>query len=170
MNTIECPYESDVVDAIHAARWPAGADATLVAHVASCEICHDVATVLPAVLELVDGVDESAPQVPEAGAVWLRAQWRARAEAERTATHPITAAQGVALAGAAGVVGALVGATSSWLQSGVTGAVAGLAHGWSTLSVPDAVVTALSGHVAFSVTVALAMVLVPVTAYLVTRE
>jgi hypothetical protein len=170
MNTTECPFESDLVDAIHAARWPTGADASLVAHVETCEICHDVATVLPAVLELVDGPDETTAHLPEAGAVWIRAQWRARAEAERTATHPITAAQGVAIAGGAAVVGALVGASSAWLQSGVGGVVVGLAHGWSALSMPDAVATALSGHLALSVSVALAMVLVPVTAYLVTRE
>ena len=114
----------------------------------TCEICHDVATVLPAVLELVDGPDETTPHVPEAGAVWVRAQWRARAEADRTATHPITAAQGVAIAGAAAVVGALVGATSSWLQSGVTGFFGGLARGWSALAVPDAVASVLTGHLA----------------------
>ena len=45
MTIIECPRESDVLDAIDAKRWPHRVNQELVDHVAGCEICSDVLTV-----------------------------------------------------------------------------------------------------------------------------
>ena len=42
---IECPRESDVLDALASSRWPHRVDAELSNHVASCAICRDVITV-----------------------------------------------------------------------------------------------------------------------------
>lgn len=170
MSTTDCPFEADLVDTIHAARWPAGADPSLVAHVETCEICHDVAAVLPAVLELVDQQETAAPPLPEAGAVWLRAQLRARAEAERTATHPITAAQAVAIGCGAAGVGTLFGATSPWIQANLGTLAAGFGRWWADVTMPDVVVSTLASHLTMAIGAGLACLLVPVAAYLVTRE
>jgi hypothetical protein len=118
MTAFECPHEQDLLDAIQAARWPDRAGAALRAHVAECAVCRDVATVAPVVLSATEG--PAGIHVPDAGAVWLRAQWRARAEAERMATHPITAAQAAAVGCVAAVSGALFGATSAWFQGNLT--------------------------------------------------
>lgn len=168
---VDCRYEADVVDAIRASRWPAKADADLRAHVETCAICRDVADVAALVLAASDapaGRDQAA--LPEAGAVWLRAQWRARAEAERTATHPITAAQAVGIAGGAAVVGAVVGATSGVLQSAVASVGAGLADWWTHTSVPSALVSTLAAHLTVAIVASFAVVAIPVAAYFATRD
>jgi hypothetical protein len=171
MNAFECPYEQDLLDAIQASRWPDRAEAALTAHVAQCAVCRDVATVALVVM----GAPEAPAEihVPEAGAVWLRAQWRARAEAERMATHPITAAQGAAIGGVAAVSGALFGATSAWFQGDLAGlaVVFGKVGTWlPTAVLPDGVVGLLAAHATLAVGVAIAVLLAPVAAYVVTRE
>lgn len=169
--TGECRYESELIDAIRASRWPAKADEDLRAHVATCAICRDVAEVASLVIAEADApVSHMDVELPEAGAVWLRAQWRARAEAERTATHPITAAQAVGIAGGAAVIGAVVGATSGVLQSIVASAGAGLTDWWTHTSVPSALVSTLAAHLTLAVVTGLAVVAVPVAAYLATKE
>jgi hypothetical protein len=170
MKAFECPCEPDLVDAIQASRWPERVDPALSAHVAECPVCRDVATVAPAVIDAADSPADI--HLPEAGAVWLRAQWRARAEAERTATHPITAAQAAAIGGVAAVSGALFGATSGWFQTGLSGVVRvfGQVGSWLPTSVsPDAVTGLVAAHAAI-VGAAVAVLLAPVAAYFVTRE
>lgn len=170
MSAFECPYEQDLLDAIQASRWPERAEAGLVAHVAACAVCRDVATVAPMV---IGATEASAVQLPEAGAVWLRAQWRARAEAERTAAHPMTAAQAAAIACVAAVTGALFGATSGWFQADVSGLSGVLGHFVASLSAtmsPDAVAGLLAAHATVAVGAAIAVLLAPVAAYVVTRE
>ena len=98
---IECPRESDVLDALASKRWPHRVDRDLVDHVASCEICADVLVVAAAMLEDHDATWRDA-NVPSSGQVWWRAEMRARHEAIRAASRPITfayiAAASVALA------------------------------------------------------------------------
>jgi hypothetical protein len=171
MNGFECPHEQDVLNAIQASRWPDRAEAALTAHVAECAVCRDVATVAPMVIGATDGF--AGIHVPEAGAVWLRAQWRARAEAERVATHPITAAQAAAIGCVAAVSGALFGSSSAWLQTVVSrlGGVVGNIGTWLPTTVsPDAVVGLLAAHATLAAGAAIAVLLAPVAAYVVTRE
>ena len=95
MNAIECPRESDVLDAVAAARWPHRAPRELADHVASCAICTDVVAVAEAMRADHDAVWQQA-DLPSSGQVWWRAEMRARQEAIRKASRPITIAQGVA--------------------------------------------------------------------------
>jgi hypothetical protein len=95
MNAIECPRESDVLDALASARWPHRVDRELTDHVASCNICSDVLIVAEAMREDSDAIWREA-SVPSSGQVWWRAEMRARQEAIREASRPITVAYGVA--------------------------------------------------------------------------
>lgn len=95
MKTIECPRESDVLDAVASARWPHRVGRELAEHVAACAVCADVVLVAAAML----GEHEAAWQeasVPSPGQVWWRAEMRARREAVREASRPIAIAQSVA--------------------------------------------------------------------------
>lgn len=91
----DCRFESDVLDALASRRWPARAGAELQAHVRTCRSCADLAAVAGALLHEEEAAFDQA-RVPAAGAVWHRAQLRAREDAARAATRPIGFAQGVA--------------------------------------------------------------------------
>ena len=169
MTRIECTFEQDVIDALQSARWPARAEAALVAHVAGCDVCRDVAAV--AALVIADAQDAPAEvRLPDAGAMWLRAQWRARAEAERRVTHPITVAQAGAIAAAAALGGVLLGATSGSLQTWLSKMSSDVGAVMPTSVMPDALVSAILAHVTMTVGVGLAILLTPVVAFLATRE
>ena len=122
MRKIECEFEADVLSAVMQSRWPQRADADLRAHVKTCEICSDVAAVSGAI---ESAREESATYaaipdaLPDSGRVWWKAQMRARREAVEAAGRPITAIQVAAFACAIALMGACVGATSSWFQAGL---------------------------------------------------
>jgi hypothetical protein len=107
---IECPRESDVLDALASARWPDRVDAELAQHVAACSICQDVVAVASAMQEDHDVTwkEWNDANVPSSGQMWWRAEMRARQDAIRDASRPVTVAQAVAvglalsLAGVAG--------------------------------------------------------------------
>jgi hypothetical protein len=101
---VDCPREADVLEAIALGRWP-GQCAELTAHASTCPVCRELAEVACALSDDRDSLCRES-QPPPAGMVWWRATIRARADAARTATQPISAAQGVA---AACIVGAAVG-------------------------------------------------------------
>jgi len=86
---IECPRETDVLDALASKRWPHRVDRELVDHVASCEVCTDVLAVAAAIREDHDAT-WSEVSVPSSGQVWWRAEMRARQEAIREASRPLT--------------------------------------------------------------------------------
>jgi hypothetical protein len=93
---IECPRESDVLDALASARWPDRVDAELAQHVAACSICQDVIAVASAMQEDHDVTWREA-NVPSSGQMWWRAEMRARQDAIRDASRPVTVAQAVAV-------------------------------------------------------------------------
>ena len=103
----ECIREQDVLDAIAANRWPERADEELRQHVAGCAICADLAEVVRPLLEEQEAASEDV-RVPPAGVVWWRAQIRARNEAARAASTPLTIAQGAAVVMVLAVAVALV--------------------------------------------------------------
>ncbi len=94
---------------------------------------------------LADRVDLSSEgHIPPSGAMWWRAQMRARQEAAREAARPITVAHTVAVIGALAIVGVAIawlspvmrdwvvdstaGVTSSLRDADFRGAL--LSHGW----------------------------------------
>lgn len=93
----DCPFESDVLDALASHRWPAKAGGDLRAHVAACESCHSLAVTAAALMSEHETAYAEA-RLPSSASVWHRAQLRAREEAVRTATRPIGFVQGVAFA------------------------------------------------------------------------
>ncbi len=118
MKPLECKFESEVLAAVLEARWPERVEPELRAHVDGCAICAEVAAVGKA-LEADREILRIEAVLPDSGMVWWRAQLRARREAAKMAGRPITAAQVLALASAAGLAGACFGATSAWFQEAV---------------------------------------------------
>jgi hypothetical protein len=116
MKPVECQFEADVLAAVLESRWPERAGAEMRAHVSACPICSDVALVAGAVEDARDEMRASAA-IPDSGRVWWLARMRAQREAAEAAGRPITAAQMIALACAAGLLGACFGATSAWFQA-----------------------------------------------------
>ena len=76
----------------------------------ACPVCADVALVARVLRDERHEAWRDA-HVPAAGHVWWRATIRARAESARAAARPITLAQGLGGACAAGVCAALIGLT-----------------------------------------------------------
>lgn len=108
----ECAREMDVMDAVAFGRWPERCP-ELAGHVATCAVCADLVEVARALHEDRELLCRGA-QPPSAGMVWWRATIRARADAARTATQPISILQGVA---GACIVGAAAGLTTVAWQS-----------------------------------------------------
>lgn len=92
MKFADCPREQHVIDAITTGRWPGRCDPELTRHMASCDGCRDLAEIFGVLTASWEEAREDA-HVPAAGTVWWRAQVRARRDAERTATRPITVTQ-----------------------------------------------------------------------------
>jgi hypothetical protein len=109
MTRFECPFESEVLEAVLHDRW----DHDLREHVAGCAICSDIATISAA----IDAGRDQAPDIPDSGRVWWLAQHRARLEAAAAANRPMTAAQVIALVCAAGLLGTYLPSLVTWLQS-----------------------------------------------------
>jgi hypothetical protein len=169
MTQIECEREDDVLAAVSTGRWPDRVDAELRAHVDECPICRDVIVVSAAFNE---DVDEAAPHVlPDSQVMWLRAQIRARAEATRLAERPITVAQALAFAAVIGVLGALLGASSSWLQGGLH-SVGELVSRLDPrgFELPAALVTVLAEHLGLVAIVVAGLMAMPVAVYWAIRE
>jgi hypothetical protein len=103
----ECVREDEVLEAVAFGRWPDHA-ADLVAHAATCAVCAGLADVACALHDEREAACREA-LVPASGMVWWRATIRARADAARTVSRPITIAQGIAGACAAGLACGLAG-------------------------------------------------------------
>lgn len=117
MARLDCPRESDVLMMVTTGRWPGRAPEDLRAHVATCEICADLALIAVAIDDANGGA--MAPALPSAGAVWWRAQLRSREETAKEVVRPITVAQAVLLGIAGVILGAVFGASAGWFQRGL---------------------------------------------------
>jgi hypothetical protein len=104
---VECAREPQTLRLVLARRWPDGADAELRAHVASCQVCSDVAAVA-ALLGPEREASLRRVHVPAAGQVWWRAALRAHAEAAEAARRPILWLQGIAGACAVAIFAAAI--------------------------------------------------------------
>ena len=161
---VECARETDVLEALAFGRWPDHC-ADLAAHVASCAICADVLEVARALHDDRESLCRGA-RPPAAGMVWWRATIRARAEAARTATQPISVLQGVA---GACIVGAVAGlATVGWESVHWVDRIGELAAGLESRRAGIASASALAaGHgLPILLAVALGLVLAPLAVYI----
>jgi hypothetical protein len=167
MKSVDCEFESEVLAAVVQSRWPDRVDASLRAHASTCAICSDVAAVAAAIGEASDEMRASVA-VPDSG-VWWRARLRARREAAEAAGRPITAAQVIALACAAGLLGACFGATSSLFQSAILRIASVLtAFDWKALV--SFAVASLAAHGALAAGIAALLLLAPAAAYLIGKD
>ena len=159
MKPVECEFESQVLAAVIQSRWPERVDAGLRSHVSGCAICSDVVVIAGA---LDDGGVEMRAQavVPDARLVWWRAQLRARREAVEAAGRPITAAQVIAFGCAMGLLGACLGATSTWIQS-LLGQVSSSLAGIRIQALLPPTGALMAEHGAFLLTMAGLLVLIP---------
>lgn len=163
MNPVECQFEPEVLAAVQQSRWPERVDDRLRAHVACCAICADVAAVALAMDGALDEMRASA-DVPDASRVWYRAQLRARREAVQAAGSPITAVQLIAFACAVGLLGACLGATSTWFQSALK-RLASKAAGFDWTAFLTAASTTFSEHGTIIIGLAALIFLVPTAVY-----
>jgi hypothetical protein len=160
-----CSHEPEIVEAIVAGRWPTAVDEEMRMHVDQCDSCRDVAVIAPALRDEYLALRQDA-QLPSAAQVWWRAAVRARLEAAQDASRPITFAQALAGAAAAGLLVAIV--TASWPLVSRVG-------GWLLSAVlhVDPGATDAGGFVLSSVTrslflivpLAVALVIAPVALY-----
>lgn len=89
---MNCEREIEVVAALMDGRWPDGCDAALTGHVDACASCTEVVQVASAIrAEHLAALAEA--EVPPSGAVWWRAQRRAKEDALKTAANAITVVQ-----------------------------------------------------------------------------
>ena len=106
----ECPRESDVLEAVAFDRVR-----RLQEHLNGCASCADVAAIATALRRDREAICREA-HVPSAGVVWWRATIRARAEAARTVSQPISLAQGITAACAIGLALGFGGGPWHWLR------------------------------------------------------
>jgi hypothetical protein len=156
----ECARELEILEAVAFGRWP-GQCPELVAHAALCDVCADLVDVAQALHDDRAALCREA-QLPSAGIVWWRATIRARADAARTVTQPISVLQGIA---GATIVGAVAGlATVAWRSMDWIGRIGDIAvqlesHGAGISAVSTIALPVL-------LTVAAGLVLAPLALYL----
>ena len=155
----ECPREADVLEAIAFGRWPDRCG-DLAVHAASCDVCADLVEVARALHDDRASLCREA-QPPAAGMVWWRATIRARAEAARTATQPISVLQGIAGACFVGVAAGFV--TVAWQSVHWMGRIADLAVDLESRRADMTSATMLA--VPILLAVALGLVLAPLALY-----
>lgn len=160
MRRLECEFESEVLAATLQSRWPDRVDADLRAHVAACTICSDVVAIAGAMDDAREEM-RSCATVPDSGRVWWQAQLRARREAAKAAGRPITAVQVIAFACAVGLLGACLGATSTWFQA----ALRSMALSVAAFDA-KAFLALVAEHSALTLAVAAVLFVVPTAVYL----
>ena len=107
MSRIECQREAEILDAVASGRWPDRAGDELSTHATTCSICSELAMVATIYRGDYSAALEDS-HVPSAGLVWWKSELRARREAVRVASRPITVVQGIAGASVIGVLIALL--------------------------------------------------------------
>jgi hypothetical protein len=160
----ECAREAEVFEAVAFGRWPEHCGEELTMHVSTCAICGDLVAVASALHEDRESLCRLA-QPPAAGMVWWRATIRARADAARTVTQPISVVQGIAGACIAGVAAGFAGV--AWRSIHWVDRLGDLAVSLETRRADIASTSALaSGHgLPILLAVAAGLVLAPLAIY-----
>lgn len=115
MSRVECKYETEILDAVASGRWPDRLDTELRDHASSCSICSEVAMV-SALYRDEYALAMDQVRVPSAGLVWWKSELRARREAVRVASRPITLVAGIAGTCAIAVLAVVLMALSKQLN------------------------------------------------------
>ncbi|MBI4476833.1 MAG: hypothetical protein HY654_06640 [Acidobacteria bacterium] len=115
MMNVACPREQEALEVAFAGTLSDGGHDGIRAHLATCSICADVVRVATAIREDADSCRMA--HLPGSGIVWWRAQMRARAEAARAASKPITFVQGIAAACLVGAAVAGLGVAFPWIRA-----------------------------------------------------
>jgi len=115
MRVPECLRENEVMEVLSCGRWPDQCPEELRAHIAACAICADVLEVALALYEDRETAHVHA-HIPSADLMWWRAELRARQEAARTASRPISFVAAFGAASAIGVAVALLSSAWPWLE------------------------------------------------------
>ncbi|HEY0872094.1 MAG TPA: hypothetical protein VGD94_01385 [Vicinamibacterales bacterium] len=133
MRNHTCPHEHELLDALQTSR-PADLPEPLHEHVAGCARCSETLSVVGALLAEREALMREAA-VPSSAIVWWRAQMRSRREAAAAAARPISYAQGILVACAAGLLATLLGIYVPAFREGMSW-IADAADGWSAFSLP----------------------------------
>jgi hypothetical protein len=166
MTRQSCVREQEIVALVVSGQWPDGCDEEVRMHAEHCEICREVALIAPLLRD--DFIDARAGvSIPAAGQVWWRAAVRARMEATHAAARPITWAQGLAGAAAAGILVALIGVAWPSLAGAVVWIAVAVGH-VDPAGAPAAtmLVTLLQRSLPAMIAIALCAVVAPVAVYL----
>jgi len=164
MKQMECEYESEVLAATLQSRWPDRVDAELRTHVAGCPICSDVVVIAGSIEQAREEMWGRAV-VPDSYHVWRLAQLRVRHEAAKAAGRPITAAQVIAFACAAGLVGAYCGASWTRFHSALERVTSTVADLKLQQLLPSAT-TLITEHGALALAAGAVLVTIPAAVYL----
>jgi hypothetical protein len=123
-----CAREAELLDALQTSAWPDCCPQDLRDHVAACTSCAELEAIVGPLLD-EHHVAVSSAAVPPSGAVWWRAQMRARQDAARRAARPIWIAQAIGIACAVGILAGgltllapVLAAWSGW-TAGLAGAL-----------------------------------------------
>ena len=147
-------------------------DCTHESMVEGCPSCAEIAAIAQAFTDDRNVLMQSA-QVPSSAIVWWRAQMRSRREAAETAAQPITWAQGLALACAAGILVAAVGFFAPTFMKALEWAtgvsIAAPSLPLPSLGLPDVAMTSPI-VVAMAATLGFVVLVVPVVLYFTFRE
>lgn len=165
----ECPREQELFEALQASQWPHCCSEDLQRHVSACAACLDLVAVVTTLLDERRETMASA-ELPSSAIVWWRAQMRARQEAVRQASRPMTLVEWISFACAVGILAAAAGHARPFLTSwfsrleGTAGALKVPQVGWpdlAQLSYP---------MLASLVFLTLLVIVAPAAAYLVVRD
>jgi hypothetical protein len=164
-----CARETDLLDALQAARWPGSSDPSLREHVAACPACADLLAVVAPLLDEHRALQQEAV-VPSSAIVWWRAQMRSRREAAERAAQPITFVQGIMLACAAGLLATALGVFVPTFRSSLTWMTQAVAS-WSGPVLPVGIDPLANPIVLAAIAaVGLCAIVLPVALYFTFRE
>jgi hypothetical protein len=116
MSTRECPREQEIFEMVACGRWREACPEELRSHVAQCAGCADVLEVSLAFHEEREAACVNT-NVPPSGLVWWRAELRARHEAVRTVSRPVTLVQAFGGACTIGVIAGLMSYAWPWIRN-----------------------------------------------------
>jgi|RhiMethySRZTD1v2_1073278.scaffolds.fasta_scaffold1837593_2 hypothetical protein len=112
----DCQRDMEIMTVVSTGRWPDGCSDELRNHIASCSSCSDVLEVARALHEDRELAGQEA-RIPSPDLVWWRAELRARQEAVRVASRPITLVQAFGAAATVGVAAAFLKAAWPWIKN-----------------------------------------------------
>jgi len=156
--TTECPFESNVIDAVTDGSWTE----SLRTHVASCADCAAAAEVAPWLTRFA-GMDERTHVLPDPAVLWLKAKVLQTSAAVERAALPITrlqiAAYLIIAAGWAAILTWKSAALQAWINHFSPGHMILGATGAETTSLSLSVLVAIIALASASVGVAMHTIL-----------